>query len=83
MDGSFQLRIGVHLGEVTRSGSDVFGDGVNIASRIEAVAEPGTIVASATVYDNVKNKEGISAVDLGLRELKGVTHPVHLYAIEV
>lgn len=82
-EGLFQLRIGIHLGEVTVSAGDVFGDGVNIAARIEAFAEPGTIVASETVYNNVKNKEGVVAVDLGARELKGVDEPIRLYAIEV
>ncbi len=82
-DGTFQLRIGIHVGEVTRTGGDVFGDGVNIASRIQTLAEPGTIVASKTVYDNVKNKDGVVAVDLGPTELKGVDQPVRLYSIEV
>lgn len=82
-EGLFQLRIGIHLGEVTVSAGDVFGDGVNIAARIEAFAEPGTIVASETVYNNVKNKDGVVAVDLGVRELKGVIEPIRLYAIEV
>jgi len=61
----------------------VFGDGVNIAARIEAFAEPGTIVASETVYNNVRNKDGVVCVDLGLRELKGVAEPMRLYSIEV
>ena len=81
--GLFQLRIGIHLGEVTVSAGDVFGDGVNIAARIEAFAEPGTIVASETVYNNVKNKDGVVCVDLGIRELKGIAEPIRLYTIEV
>lgn len=82
-EGLFQLRIGIHLGEVTVSAGDVFGDGVNIAARIQAFAEPGTIVASETVYNNVKNKDGVVAVDLGARELKGIGDPIRLYIIEV
>ncbi|HLF61304.1 MAG TPA: PAS domain-containing protein [Acidimicrobiia bacterium] len=82
-DGSFQLRIGIHLGEVIESGGGVFGDGVNIASRIHGVANPGTIVVSEAVHDNVKNKEGVLGIDLGLHELKGVEDPIRLYAIEV
>ncbi len=82
-DGTFQLRIGIHLGEVIESGSGVFGDGVNIASRIHGLAEPGAIVASEGVYNNVKNKDGVVATDLGLRELKGLEEPVRLYSIEV
>jgi class 3 adenylate cyclase len=82
-EGSFQLRIGIHLGEVAEIGGDVLGDGVNIASRIQAAAEPGTIVASETVYNNVRNKEGVVTSDLGSRELKGLEEPVRLYSIEV
>jgi class 3 adenylate cyclase len=81
--GLFQLRIGIHLGEVTVSAGDVFGDGVNIAARIEAFAEPGTIVASETVYNNVRNKDGVNCLDLGIRELKGIAEPIRLYSIEV
>jgi len=81
--GLFQLRIGIHLGEVTVSAGDVFGDGVNIAARIEAFAEPGTIVASETVYNNVRNKDGVNCLDLGIRELKGISEPIRLYSIEV
>jgi class 3 adenylate cyclase len=82
-DGSFQLRIGVHLGEVIERGGGVFGDGVNIASRIHGVASPGTIVVSETVHNNVKNKDGVIAVDLGFHELKGVEDPIRLYSIEL
>jgi class 3 adenylate cyclase len=82
-DGTFQLRIGIHLGEVIESGGGVFGDGVNIASRIHGVANPGTIVVSEAVYDNVKNKGGVTAVDLGARDLKGIEEPIHVYSIEV
>lgn len=81
--GDFQLRIGIHLGEVTRSGGDVFGDGVNLASRIQGVAKPGTIAVSDTVYRNIKNKEGVVATDLGPTELKHIDEPVRLYSIEV
>jgi len=81
-DNSYQIRIGIHLGEVIHSGHDVFGDGVNIASRIEGQAEPGTIVVSDAVFNNVKNQSDIVATDLGERELKHIAHPVHLYAID-
>ena len=82
-EGTFQLRIGIHLGEIMESGGGVFGDGVNIASRIHGLAEPGAIVASEGVYNNVKNKDGVVATDLGSRELKGLAEPVRLYSIEV
>ena len=80
-DNGYQIRIGIHLGEVIHSGRDVFGDGVNIASRIEGVAEPGTIVVSDAVFNNVKNQTDIVVTDLGERELKHIAEPVRLYAI--
>ncbi len=82
-DGRFQLRIGIHLGEVIQSEGDVFGDGVNIASRIHEEAAPGTIAVSEAVFTNVRNKPGIVATELGLRELKNIDQPVRIYAIGV
>jgi class 3 adenylate cyclase len=82
-DGSFQLRIGIHLGEVLERGGGVFGDGVNIASRIHGLADPGTIVASEAVYDNIRNKDGILATDLGPRQVKGLDQPVRVFSIRV
>jgi adenylate cyclase len=61
----------------------VFGDGVNLASRIHGEAAPGSIAVSAVVYDNVRNKEEIVAADLGERTLKNVDEPVRVYTIEV
>jgi class 3 adenylate cyclase len=58
--GIFQLRIGIHLGEVVFEQEDVFGDGVNITSRIQAIALPGTIYISESVHLNVSNKAGIT-----------------------
>src|SRR5574339_46032 len=55
----FQLRIGIHLGEVVFENDDVFGDGVNISSRIQAIANPGSIYVSEPVHQNVSNKKDI------------------------
>ena len=81
--GRYQVRIGIHLGEVIAADGDVHGDGVNIASRIEAETPPGGIGVSAVVYDNIKNKEGLTATLLGERELKNVAEPMTLYTIDV
>ncbi|GMQ84927.1 MAG: hypothetical protein BMS9Abin07_0492 [Acidimicrobiia bacterium] len=81
-DARYQLRIGIHLGEVIHAAGDIHGDGVNIASRIEAEAPPGGIGVSAAVYENIKNKEGVTATLLGVRELKNVAEPVTLYTID-
>src|SRR5258708_2199372 len=56
IDRRLELRIGVNLGDVIVDGNDIFGDGVNIAARLEALAKPGTICISQTVYDQVRNK---------------------------
>lgn len=82
-DARYHVRIGIHLGEIVQANGDVFGDGVNLASRILGEAEPGGIAVSEVVYDNVRNLEGIAAVDLGLRSLKGFSGTVRLFGIEV
>ena len=82
-DGRYSVRIGIHLGEIVQANGDVFGDGVNLASRIHGEAEPGGIAVSEVVFDNVRNLEGVSGFDLGSRTLKGFTVPVHLFGIDV
>ncbi len=77
----FQLRIGIHQGDIVITEKDVFGDGVNIASRIQALCEPGGILISATVYHDVRNKTGITADCLGEKILKNIDEPVKIYSI--
>ena len=75
------LRIGIHEGEIVFQGDDVFGDGVNIASRLQEIAEEGYIYFSGAVYNNVKNKKGISVEFIGEKKLKNVDDPVMIYKI--
>ncbi len=82
-DGRYQVRVGIHLGEVTQDSGKVLGDGVNIAARIQSEMGPGEIGISSVVYDNVRNKEGVSATLIGERALKGVTDPVVLYSVTI
>ena len=77
------LRIGIHLGEVIVEDGDVFGDGVNIASRLESLAPAGGIYISESVYRNIKNKTEISAIFVREETLKNVDHPVRIYEIDV
>ncbi len=76
-----QLRIGIHLGDVLFTDDNAWGDGVNIASRIHALAIPGSICVSATVYDEIRNKPGMVAKNLGQKHLKNVSRPIGVYAL--
>ena len=80
---SFTLRIGIHLGEVVFEHNDVFGDGVNIASRIQSVANPGSIFISETVYHNIINKKNFNAAFVKEEKLKNVKEPVKMYEVTV
>ena len=71
-ESKIDLRIGIHMGEVTFENNDVFGDGVNIASRIQPLAEPGQILISETVHSNVHNRPGITTHLIGEKDLKNV-----------
>jgi adenylate cyclase len=76
-----ELRIGVNLGDVIIDGDNIFGDGVNIAARLEALAQPGTICISQTVYDQIKNKLGLDYRPLGTHRVKNIAEPVRAYAV--
>src|SRR3954468_21220196 len=76
------FRIGLHLGDVIVSDQDVFGDTVNVASRLQALAEPGAIVLSASVHEQVRDKLALPFRDLGLRTLKNIDRPVRAYCLD-
>jgi len=76
-----ELRIGVNLGDVIVDGDDIFGDGVNIAARLEALARPGTVCISHTVYEHVKNKLDLEYRPLGSHRVKNIAEPVRAYAV--
>lgn len=79
--GVFFIRIGLHVGDVVFKDGDIFGDGVNVASRIEPLAEPGGICVSGSIYEYIRNQINIHAVFLGEKELKNVAAPVKVYAL--
>jgi len=80
-DPPVPLRIGVHTGDVVHDDQGVFGDGVNVASRVQSLAVPGGILISGKVFDEVKNHGGIETLELGSFNLKHVKHPTRVFAI--
>jgi adenylate cyclase len=78
-----ELRIGVNLGDVIVDGDNLFGDGINIAARLQALAQPGTVCISHTVYEQVRNKLALSYRPLGSHRVKNIAEPVRAYAVGV
>jgi len=76
-----QLRIGIHLGDITIEDEEIYGDGVNVASRIESVADPGSVFISDAVYGAIKGVSDVHAQFRGERKLKNVKGPVRIYKI--
>ena len=76
-----QLRIGIHLGDVVDKDGDLFGTAVNVAARLEGIAQPGGIVVSAAVRDAIAGKLRASFTDLGLKTLKNIEEPLRAYAL--
>ena len=76
-----KLRIGVNLGDIIAEGGDIFGDGVNVAARLEALAEPGGICVSRTVRDHIRDKLAYPFEDRGEQSVKNIARPVRVYAL--
>ena len=76
------LRIGVNLGDIIHDGTRTYGDGINVAARLEPIAEPGGICISATVREAIFGKLGLPLRDLGEKALKNIDRPVHIYQIQ-
>jgi len=76
-----KFRIGINLGDVMLQGSDLLGDGVNVAARIQAAAEPGGICISGSVYDQVRNKLSLSFQSMGEKSYKNIPHQIRTYSI--
>lgn len=80
-DRRMEFRIGIHLGDVMMEGERIYGDGVNIAARLEGIADPGGICISATVQEQVRNKLDLGYDDLGEQELKNIPELVRVYRV--
>ncbi len=80
-DNRIELRIGINLGDVIVEGDDLYGDGVNIAARIEALADAGGVFVSNTVHDQVRDRLPFLFEDLGEQQVKNITRPVRVYRV--
>jgi TolB-like protein/Tfp pilus assembly protein PilF len=80
-DQRIEFRVGIHLGDVVVEGDDLLGEGVNVAARLEGIAEPGTICLSGDVYRQVKGKVDLAVRDLGEQHLKNIAEPVRTYRV--
>lgn len=81
IDAQLQYRIGINIGDVIVEADDIFGDGVNVAARLEGIAEPGGVCISSSVYDQVRGRIDIGFVDLGEQNLKNIVRPTRAYAV--
>jgi TolB-like protein/class 3 adenylate cyclase len=80
-DRRLVLRIGVHLGDVMIEGDDLYGDGVNVAARLEGLAEPGGICISQQAVDQVETKLDLACEDMGAQQVKNITRPIHAWRV--
>src|SRR5437588_5495072 len=82
-DRRILFRVGINIGDVIVEPHDIFGDDVNIAARLESIAEPGGICISSSAYDRVRGKLAIEFADLGEQNLKNIQRPVHVYGLPI
>jgi TolB-like protein len=80
-DRRIEFRIGINIGDIVIEGDDIYGDGVNVAARLEALAEPGGICVSSSVHDQVRDKVDLSFDDTGEQQLKNIARPVRVYKV--
>jgi len=80
-DKRIEFRIGINMGDIVVEDGDIFGDGVNVAARLEALAEPGGICVSARVQEDAVGKLDLTFDDLGEQQLKNIARPVRAYAV--
>ena len=78
-DRRIEFRIGIHLGDIIFEDNDIYGDGVNVAARIESIARPGGVAVSGSVRDNVGNRLDLTFEDTGEQTLKNIDRPVRVY----
>jgi adenylate cyclase len=82
-DKRIEFRVGINVGDVIVDGSDIYGDGVNVAARLEGLAEPGGICVSGRVQEDVQGKVDVTFEDIGDRQLKNIARPVRVYRVRL
>jgi adenylate cyclase len=82
-DVRIEFRIGIHVGDIIIDDNDIFGDGVNIAARLEGIAEPGGICLSDDAYRQIRGKVEITCDDLGLQTLKNIAEPMRAWRLQI
>ena len=82
-DGRIELRIGINVGDIIIDGDDIFGDGVNVAARLEALADPGGIMVSSIVHDQVRDKLSFGFEDMGEQAVKNISRPVGVHRVQL
>src|SRR5262245_19368785 len=82
-DRRIEFRIGINLGDVIVEDNDIYGDGVNVAARIEAIAKPGGVAVSGTVRDHIGNRLDLAFEDVGEQQLKNIDRPVRVYHLDL
>lgn len=81
-DKRIEFRMGINVGDIIIDHGDIFGDGVNVAARLENIAEAGGICVSGATYEQVRDKVPFAFTDRGEQRVKNITHPVHVYSLE-
>src|SRR5262249_19923887 len=76
-----QYRMGINVGDVMYDDARIYGDGINVASRLESIAEPGGICISSKVYEDIRGKVQLGYEDIGEQQLKNIAHPVRVYRV--
>jgi class 3 adenylate cyclase len=82
-DRRMLFRIGINLGDILIEGDDILGDGVNVAARLEGIAEPGGICISSSAYEQVRGKLAVEFTDVGEQALKNIARPIRAYAVDL
>jgi TolB-like protein/Flp pilus assembly protein TadD len=82
-DGRIEFRIGINVGDIISDSNDIYGDGVNVAARLEALADPGGIMVSRTVHDQVRDKLSFGFEDMGERAVKNISRPIGVHRVSL